>query len=631
MKKIYFALFAIIVMMASGCEGFLDENPKSAFIGVEAYSNPKLVYINCVASLYVPNTIPNLSEFDQVLYYFDNCAADMVITPGRRNGWVDGGPHQQIFQHDIDETFGKLATAWNACYTYIALCNRSLDQVKQILEDGGDPDILNPYISEISILRDIYYMVALDYWGRIPIVESGSMSIADVKQSSRSEALAWLINDVSTLIPELPSALSQRTGEFYGRMTKAIGYTLLMKLALNSPIWSLDNWENSPYIAEVTKDNYPEAHQFADTAPVVDGKGRDDDSIIFPKDLIKTGRYEYNMDGVFDKVTAAGKQYSIKCPDGTSRNAWETVIWCQEQVEKEGYKLATNYGDNFTTNNDATSPENIFVMPMDEITRFQSTVFFSMNFDHAKQIGISIACNGPISTIQYARLNGYDPDTMTAADPRMAQTVYFGVQKGKDGSPLKSTNGTGFNEQLVYFPEYSRLDYQESYAGAKWDYLFTYGGPRGGKKRDWDFSVSNPAMLNNSDRVVWRYADCVLAAAEAYKRLGDEGKCVEMFNKIRTRAGVETYAAVKPSNLLDERAREFAWEYGRRTDLIRFGMFTLPTDDKFLGVPAHTLGGKYKDDPTGITTVYPIPISVLQLNANMSQNPWKKGPWLGWK
>ena len=104
-----------------------------------------------------------------------------------------------------------------------------------------------------------------------------------------------------------------------------------------------------------------------------------------------------------------------------------------------------------------------------------------------------------------------------------------------------------------------------------------------------------------------------------------------MFNEIRTRAGVETYAAVKPSDLLDERAREFAWEYGRRTDLIRFGMFTLPTDDKFLGVPAHTLGGKYKDDPTGITTVYPIPISVLQLNSNMSQNPWKKGPWLGWK
>ena len=76
-------------MIASGCEGFLDENPKSAFIGVEAYSNPKLVYINCVASLYVPRTIPNLSEFDQVLYYFDNCGGDMVITPGRRNGWVD--------------------------------------------------------------------------------------------------------------------------------------------------------------------------------------------------------------------------------------------------------------------------------------------------------------------------------------------------------------------------------------------------------------------------------------------------------------------------------------------------------------------------------------------------------------
>ena len=624
MKKIYFALFAIVVMLASGCEGFLDENPKSSFIGVEAYANPKLVYINCVASLYVPRAIPNLSEFDQVLYYFDNCAADMVITPGRRNGWVDGGPHQQIFQHAIDQTFSKLADAWNSVYTYIALCNRSLDQVREILADGGDPNVLDPYISEISILRDIYYMVALDYWGRIPIVESGSASISDVTQSSRSEALKWLINDVSSLIPDLPSAQSQKTGEFYGRMTKAIGYTLLMKLALNSPIWSKDKWDDGAYIAEVVKDNYPEAHNFPN--PVVGG-GKDDDSIIFPPELIKTGRFEYNMDGVFDKVTAAGKDYKIQCPDGTTRNAWETVIWCQEQVEKEGYKLATNFGDNFTANNDATSPENIFVMPMDEDAGFfQSTVFFSMNFDHAKQIGISIACNGPISTIQYARLNGYDPDTMTAADPRMAQTVYFGLQKGKDGEPLVSTNGTEWNPNLVYYPEYSRLDYQESYAGAKWDYLFTYGGPRGGKKRDWDFSVSNPAFYNHSDRVVWRYADCVLAAAEAYKRLGNDGKCLEMFNKIRSRAKVDDYTEVKPSDLLDERAREFAWEYGRRTDLIRFGMFTLPTDDKFVGVPAHSLGGKYAEDWTGITTVYPIPLSVLQLNPNLTQNPWKTTP-----
>ena len=246
-----------------------------------------------------------------------------------------------------------------------------------------------------------------------------------------------------------------------------------------------------------------------------------------------------------------------------------------------------------------------------------------MNFDHAKGLGISIACNGPISTIQSARLWGYDPDTQTAADPRMGQTVYFGLQKNKSGDPIPSTNGTGFNPYIFYYPEYSRLDYQESYAGAKWDYLFTYGGPRASRKRDWDFSVSNPAFYNNSDRVVWRYADVVLAAAEAYKRMGDEGKCLEMFNKIRTRAKVDNYTAVKPSDLLDERARELAWEPGRRADLVRFGMWTLPTDDKFVGVPAHSLGGKFKEDPNGVTTVYPIPLSVLQLNPNLSQNPWK--------
>ena len=606
--------------MASGVKVSLMKTRRVRLSVLRLYSNPKLIYINCVASLYVPSTIPNLTDYDQLLYYFDNAAADLVITPGRRNGWVDGGPHQQIFQHDIDQTFGKLAQAWNTLYTYIALCNRSLDQVRDILAEGGDEDLLKPYISEISILRDIYYMVGLDYWGRIPIVTSGKSSISDVTQSSRSAALKWLLEDVASLIPDLPSAKSQNTGEFYGRMTKAIGYTLLQKLALNAPIWSLDDWSNSPYIATVVKDNYPDAHNYPN--PVVNNEGRDDDAKIFPANLIKTGRYEYDMDNVFDRVSAAGKAYSINCPDGQSRNAWETVIWCQQQIEKEGYKLQPNFADNFAINNE-TSVENIFVMPSDESARSATTVFFSMNFDHAKALGIAIACNGPIASIQSSRLWGYDPETMTAADPRMANTVYFGLQKNRSGDPIKSTNGTSFNEYLCYYPEYSRLDYQESYAGVKWDYLFTYGGPRGGKKRDWDFTSSNPFAFNNRDRVVWRYADVVHAAAEAYKRMGNDGKCLEMFNSIRTRAKVETYTEVKPSDLLDERAREFAWEPGRRADLVRFGMWTLPTDDKFVGVPAHSLGGKFKEDPAGVTTVYPIPLSVLQLNPNLTQNPWK--------
>ena len=238
-----------------------------------------------------------------------------------------------------------------------------------------------------------------------------------------------------------------------------------------------------------------------------------------------------------------------------------------------------------------------------------------MNFDHAKGLGISIACNGPISTIQSARLWGYDPDTQTAADPRMGQTVYFGLQKNKSGDPIPSSNGTSFNPSIFYYPEYSRLDYQESYAGAKWDYLFTYGGPRASKKRDWDFSVSNPAFYNNSDRVVWRYADVVLAAAEAYKRMGDEGKCLEMFNKIRTRAKVDNYTAVKPSDLLDERARELYQECWRRNDLIRFGQFTSGYNWQWKG------NSKDGRDIDSYRTLFPIPDSDRLANTKLEQNP----------
>jgi hypothetical protein len=62
-----------------------------------------------------------------------------------------------------------------------------------------------------------------------------------------------------------------------------------------------------------------------------------------------------------------------------------------------------------------------------------------------------------------------------------------------------------------------------------------------------------------------------------------------------------------PKTLLAERGRELYWETGRRTDLIRFGMFLKiwqykPTDD-----PKYLL--------------FPVPSQALAANPNLVQNP----------
>jgi sugar lactone lactonase YvrE len=102
---------------------------------------------------------------------------------------------------------------------------------------------------------------------------------------------------------------------------------------------------------------------------------------------------------------------------------------------------------------------------------------------------------------------------------------------------------------------------------------------------------------------------------------GDANTALSYINKLRQRAygnasGNITAAQLTLSFMIDERGRELYWEAQRRTDLIRFGLFT---------------GGSYLWDykgnvQAGVATdahlnIFPIPASDLQLNTNLKQNP----------
>jgi hypothetical protein len=60
--------------------------------------------------------------------------------------------------------------------------------------------------------------------------------------------------------------------------------------------------------------------------------------------------------------------------------------------------------------------------------------------------------------------------------------------------------------------------------------------------------------------------------------------------------------------MLDERGRELWWEGWRRQDMIRFGKFLLPFQEK-----DHHSEKKY--------LIYPIPDEQLAVNPNLEQNP----------
>jgi hypothetical protein len=68
--------------------------------------------------------------------------------------------------------------------------------------------------------------------------------------------------------------------------------------------------------------------------------------------------------------------------------------------------------------------------------------------------------------------------------------------------------------------------------------------------------------------------------------------------------------------IIDERARELWWEGHRRTDLIRYGLFT--SGDY---VWSWKGGGQTGVGVADFRNLYPLPASELLANPNLTQNP----------
>ena len=119
----------------------------------------------------------------------------------------------------------------------------------------------------------------------------------------------------------------------------------------------------------------------------------------------------------------------------------------------------------------------------------------------------------------------------------------------------------------------------------------------------------------DTDYPLFRSADAFLMYAECVKRgAGDATKGLNALNAVRQRSGLAALTTYSLEGVLDERAREMWWECGRRTDLIRFGMFTSGYNWQWKG------GTKDGADTDAFRVVMPIPASELNSNSNLKQN-----------
>ena len=531
-SKIYiYSFIAAFSLALFGCS--LNEDPKDQMPEGEAFKSPKLIYLNTVANLYTEiggsGGGSGLAGTDRGVYDLNTFTADEALLPTRGGDWFDGGLWQDMFKHAWKTDNSVVKNGWEYLYRVIGKANQSLDKLNLLIEQNPDNKFLPVYKAEVRALRAMYYYYLLDLYARVPIVETASVKIADVKQSTRSEVFAFVKKELEESMPYLSTASSARQGEYYGRMTRPVAFFLMAKLALNAQVYADNDW--------------------------TDNNG------------VPNGTATFTI-------------------GGASKTPWQATIAYCDSITALGYTLEADFSKNFSVNNE-TSKENIFVIPMDPVlfSARNMNLVRSRHYAHAKAYSQD-GWNGASATKEALAIFRKE-----SVDPRMGKTYFLGKVYGPDGSPVMDGNN-----ELEYKPDAIALDVSgstnEKTAGARM------------AKYELDKTAQAGGQLVHNDWVLFRYADVLLMKSEALVRAGQNGD--NELQTVRARAGAEARTATL-ATLLDERMLELAWEGIRRQDLIRFGKFHQPISDRPTSAPYRS--------------VFPIPVDVLSLNKNLTQNP----------
>jgi starch-binding outer membrane protein, SusD/RagB family len=284
-------------------------------------------------------------------------------------------------------------------------------------------------------------------------------------------------------------------------------------------------------------------------------------------------------------------------------------------INNPNFSLTKYYFDNFGPNNGTIGSENIFT----QLPSFTGNYGIS-----ASWIDVLEYAQYPSNVAFYYCANGYTtlpdfynkfeptdnrggiPYTYPSSFPNPGNRVNVGFLVGQQydlnvDTPIFDQNNSLF---LVYTSEVQNIEPGPNV-------LMTGIRPL---KYAPDF---NNYYYPSNNFVYLRLADVLLMKAEAIYNggtgtpAGNYGdNTLSIINALRTHPSrnASPMTSVTADSIYDERGRELWWEGWRRQDMIRFGKFLLPFQEK-----------EYTSNPKYL--LFPIPYDQLALNKNYVQNP----------
>ena len=414
-------------------------------------------------------------------------------------------------------------------------------------------------IAEVRFLRALNYYYFLDLYRKAPFKDTFDNNLPTEK--SGKDLYEWLDKELTTIEPLMAEVGAYNTAKDFGRADRGAAYALHARLALNSEVYT-------------------------------DGQVKDyQKAIDYCDKIITSGKYDLCRE---KKNGYSGYQQLFMGDNDCNPEAMKEIIF---PIRQDGLKARAYAGTTYLVSA-ATIGGMPYASTGDPWKCFFARENMVEKFFPNKDI--------PMATVNDV-LEDPTKEQVRAKDNEMGISTADVIAKAKDDRALfyMGVGGCETGKVRTINPGEVITGPLNGASFVKWSNLHADG------------STQHDQNYSDTDFPVFRLAEIYLTRAEAKYRLNGSQDGLADIQLVQGRANRDLKAtSVDDQTLIDEWCREFYMEGRRRSDLVRFGLFT---GSKYLwsfkgGVP----------NGAGIEShfdIYPIPGNETKNNPNMTQNP----------
>lgn len=281
MRHINKILFLALVFTFTACS---DLEPEfTDVIPEENYFQNEAAFISALGSAYT-----NMYGFMNhgQMFSLDVTSSDEAAVTHKGPDWEDGGQWLRMHRHEFFDGEGVFGNVWNFCYGGINTCNRLIATFENAANENSAA-----FIAELRVLRAYYYLILLDVFGNVPIIESFDVPEGFLPSTeNRQTVFNFVESELTTQVPLLTDEVSSAT---YGRVNKNAGQAMLASLYMNAEVYTGSaRWADAIAACDaiINSGAYSlESNYFANFA--VENSGSSENIWVIPYDNVNAGGF----------------------------------------------------------------------------------------------------------------------------------------------------------------------------------------------------------------------------------------------------------------------------------------------------------------------------------------------------